>query len=242
MNKSIAVLTDNKYLAKEFERIILSVESIEKSNFYVSPYSDITDFDIIGIKTLDIKDEDDAAFIIGNYDLVFSIHSKQMFPPAVVNNVKCINVHPGYNPINRGWYPQVFAIINKTLVGSTIHEMDEELDNGLIIAQRIVEQKSTDTSLSLYNRIVESEIALLEENIQKIIKGDYEGKQASEKGRLFLKKDFNMLKEIDLEKKVTYREAIDTFRALTHGTYSNAYFRDEDNTKVYITIDLKKDQ
>ena len=241
MYKNIAILTDNRLLAKKFERIIQSINSIEKIDFYVSPYSDITDFEISGIETLDIKNLKDAEYIIDNYDLVFSIHSKQMFPPNVVNNVKCINVHPGYNPINRGWYPQVFAIINETIVGSTIHEMDEELDNGLIIAQRIVEQKSTDTSLTLYNRIVESEIALIEENIQSIIDGNYVGKMASEKGRLFLKKDFNKLKEIDLNQKVTYREAIDRFRALTHGAYSNAYFIDKDSNKVYITIDLKKE-
>ena len=81
-----------------------------------------------------------------NY-LIISLHCKQLFPKGLISTVKCINVHPGLNPHNRGWYPQVFSIINKRPLGATIHEIDEELDHGDVIAQKEVPVFSWDILL-----------------------------------------------------------------------------------------------
>ena len=52
-----------------------------------------------------------------------------MFPVDMVRNYRCINVHPGLNPYNRGWFPQTFSLVNHFPVGVTIHEMDAHLDD-----------------------------------------------------------------------------------------------------------------
>jgi len=128
--------------------------SIVKSAIWEHP-----DFKNQTNSTVNVKKQLDE--IIGSFDLVISIHCFQFFPKKLVKGVRCINIHPGFNPINRGWYPQVFAIINNLPIGATIHEMDEKLDNGPIIYREQVEKYPWDTSLTIYNRVLEKEIEVL---------------------------------------------------------------------------------
>jgi methionyl-tRNA formyltransferase len=95
--------------------------------FAISPFSNPEDFEI-STKVYDLKKSNHIIEIIEKYQLVFSLHCKQIFPSELISNVKCINVHPGYNPLNRGWYPQVFSIIYDLPIGATIHEIDEVVD------------------------------------------------------------------------------------------------------------------
>lgn len=46
--------------------------------------------------------------------------------------------------------------------------------------------------------------------------------------------------EIDLDKIVTMREAIDYLRAMTHPPYKNSYFIDEHGNKVFVALELEK--
>lgn len=246
MFKKILVISDNLNLCKEFEKIIFdqNLNNLDWS-FSVSPYSNRTKFDEslrYPVFTIDLKQESEVEELCKTYDLIFSIHCKQIFPKILVESVKCINIHPGYNPINRGWYPQVFAIINGTKVGATIHEIDSQLDHGNIIAQDYVTIDSWDTSLSLYNKITDLEISLLREHIKLILENNYISVIPSSEGNLYLKKDFNALCSLDLTKKQTIQETIDLLRALTHGEYKNAYFIDEKSgNKIFISVDFTKD-
>ena len=186
-------------------------------------------------KVLEVKEKTD--WILENFDMVVSVHCYQFFPAKLVNNIKCINIHPGYNPINRGWYPQVFAIINNLSIGATIHEMDEKLDNGPIICRRLVDKFPWDTSLSIYNRVLDTEMELLYDNFDSIFNNTYTVIKPEIGGNFFSKKDFNDLLEIDLDTKDTYRNVLNRLRALTHGIYKNAYFIDsETGKKIYLNL------
>lgn len=243
MYKDVLVISDNLSLCKRFIEII---ERKKISNclftFSISPFSNKEDFNILNgesIKVFDLKSHEHIEFIKSNYDLVFSIHCKQIFPVELINYLKCINIHPGFNPINRGWYPQVFSIINKTPIGATIHEIDKELDHGFIIDREQVDKTSFDTSGTLYNKIIDKEIELLENNIEKIIYNNYEVIEPESEGNLFLKKDFNKLLELDLNEQVSVGNLIDRLRALTHGDFRNAYFVDPNSQKkIFVNIEL----
>jgi methionyl-tRNA formyltransferase len=174
-----------------------------------------------------------------NYDLVISAHSKQLFPSELVNSTLCVNLHPGLNPYNRGWFPQVFSIINGLPLGATLHVIDEQIDHGPIIDQEIIDVYSWDTSLTAYSRVLEAEILLLERNLEVLISGDFTTDKPTNEGNLNFKADFEQLCELDLAKEMTLKESINLLRALTHGDYKNAYFSDpETNTKVFVSIDL----
>ena len=228
MFKNILIISDNPYLSKKFFEII-GKKKLTDCNFSlsISPFSNQNDFETScasAVQTFDLRDQPTIDFIKQHYDLVFSIHCKQIFPVDLISHVKCINIHPGFNPINRGWYPQVFSILNKLPVGATIHEIDEKLDNGGIIARAYVTKNSYDTSESLYNKIVAKEIELLEQYIEQIISCDYVPTKPEEEGNLYLKKDFNNLLELDLNEQITVGDMIDRLRALTHGKFNNAFF------------------
>jgi methionyl-tRNA formyltransferase len=247
MFSNVLIISDNLLLCKQFYSIIERKKiSNTKFTFSTSPFTDAESFivsDAVDTKVFNLKDQNAIDEIIAQYDLVFSIHCKQIFPPDLVAKVKCINVHPGYNPINRGWYPQVFAIINDYQIGATIHEIDKELDNGHIIARAFVEKEAYDTSETLYNKVIAKEVALLEEHLESILANNYEAFAPESESNLFLKKDFNQLLQLDLNEETTVGKVIDKLRALTHGSYSNAYFIDEKTgKKIYVGIQLKPQQ
>jgi dTDP-4-amino-4,6-dideoxyglucose formyltransferase len=240
--KKILVVIDNILLYERLKTIFLTkgradLQTTFKHSSIGSAISYHPDF-IGGSGLIDVKKE--AKEILENYQLVLSVHCLQFFPKELVKNVRCINVHPGYNPINRGWYPQVFAIIHDLPIGATIHEMDEKLDNGPIVARELVEKHDWDTSLSIYDRVLETEMKLFEQYFDAIMDETYTPIHPESNGNMFRKSDFNALCEIDMEEEGTFRAFYDKLRALTHGDYKNAFFIDKNGQKIYMKLDLEK--
>ena len=241
MYRNILIVSDNVSLCKQMLPVIKPYKD-RNFNFAISPFSNSYQFENELKEKVYVIDMNDIIVVrnLGrDYDLILSIHCKQIFPKELIKAVKCINIHPGYNPINRGWYPQVFAIINDLPVGATIHEIDEELDYGKIIARDFVDKRIYDTSLSLYEKITQKEMELFKDNIDSILNDAYSSFQPENEGNLFLKKDFNKLCAINLEENKTVGETIDMLRALTHGDFKNAYFVDPTSgKKVFISVNL----
>jgi methionyl-tRNA formyltransferase len=238
----LLVISDNLFLINAFHGLARNFEGLTvdyactKSNLALLNDTSL----VVKIKTVDVKTEYES--IAKQHDLIFSLHCKQMFPSELVRKVKCINVHPGYNPFNRGWFPQVFSIINNLKAGATIHEIDEQLDHGAIIARREVKIHSWETSIDVYYRVQLLEVELLKENLGHILSGSYHTFEPEEEGNVNLKKDFNDLCRLDMNKEMTMGSAINHLRALTHGKYANAFFIDpETGLKVYVKISLNKE-
>lgn len=78
--------------------------------------------------------------------------------------------------------------------------------------------------------------------MENILSNKYKTILPAEEGNINLKKDFNALCEVDLDKPVTMGEAIDYLRAMTHGNYKNAYFIDKNTgSKIFVAIQLEKE-
>lgn len=190
----------------------------------------------LGAVEIDIKSK--GKDFSSQYDVIFSLHCKQIFPAEVVNNTTCVNIHPGINPYNRGWFPQVFSIINKLPIGATIHLMNEDVDAGDIIVQQEVIINDCDTSLDVYEKIQDVELKLINEWFERIILGDYETYSPKETGNYNSISDFKKLCRLDLEHVASFKEHLDILRALSHGDFKNAYFFDSNEIKRYIKIDI----
>lgn len=246
MKKKILIISDNIYLCGELKRIFILYIDEYDFVFSISPYSNLKEFSNQlneKVFVFDLKQENDIENISTNFNMVISIHCKQLFPKKLFSKVKCINIHPGYNPINRGWYPQVFAIINNLPVGATIHEIDEQIDHGNIIARSFVKKEISDTSKTLYDKIIKKEIELVKDNLDAILKGTYKTFLPEEEGQLYLKKDFRKLCALNLDEVGTYSQFINKLRALTHGDLKNAYFIDsESGKKIYVSINLNAEE
>ena len=238
--KKIFVVTDNKFIFSEFKKIIDVKENIQV-DYFCSPKSEHIFSKEIATKTIKpmlLKNNDN--FFINNFDLGISCHSKQLFPSDLVNSILCVNIHPGLNPYNRGWYPQVFSIINGLPAGATIHVMDEEIDHGDIIIQKGIEINSYENSLQVYDKVQAKEIELLSNVLTDVLDGTFERIKPKSEGNYNSIQDYKNMCEIDLNKKVTMKEAIDYLRAMTHPPYKNSYFIDENGNKVFVSIELEK--
>jgi dTDP-4-amino-4,6-dideoxyglucose formyltransferase len=236
---NVLIISDNIYLCNKLIEVINDLEIPFKTftfSFTSRNNKSILLQNNIEISPLIINEKIDS--VIQKYDLVISAHCKQLFKKELIEKVKCINIHPGLNPYNRGWYPQVFSIINGLPLGATIHEIDSEIDHGPIIAQREIALYEYDTSLSAYNKVIETEIDLIRQNLIPILQNNYKT-FIPEEGNLNLKKDFSELCLLDLDKVQTVRETINHLRALSHSPFNNAYFFEKNSKKkVWVNLNI----
>ena len=171
----VCIITDNTYIYEGFTDLLArKPQSGHTFDFYYSPWNHAfaqrfgTGAHLAPIR---LKEQDSRFF--DAYDLFLSLHCKQLFPQELVERHLCINVHPGYNPYNRGWFPQVFSIMNGLPIGVTIHRMDAELDHGPILWHERLELRADDTSKDIYNRILAKELALIEQHLEELLTGNY---------------------------------------------------------------------
>lgn len=237
----IFVLTDNLLWLEKIESMFAKFDY--DVDLYCSPAgTKIFEEQITTGRITPISLRENLDFFLANYELGFSCHCKQIFPPELVQKIRCINIHPGLNPFNRGWFPQVFSILNDAPVGVTIHLMDREVDHGPIIFQEQCDINPWDTSKDIYDRIMKMEFEIFERELQNLIDGKYLIEIPCGQGNVNTIKDYKELLEIDLERQVTMKGAIDLLRALTHPPYKNGFFIDQFGQKIYVEVKLTKEE
>jgi phosphoribosylglycinamide formyltransferase-1 len=88
---------------------------------------------------------------------------------------RILNIHPSLLPAFPGLDAQAQALRHGVKwTGCTVHFVDETLDGGPIIEQRIVPVLDDDTEASLSSRILAEEHRLYPESVARIVSGDYE--------------------------------------------------------------------
>lgn len=240
--KRILIVSDNPTLVQFFqmEFVAQCIGMLATVTYCYSVINNCPDQMIsIGATPINMKDPKSISEVKGRFDLIFSLHCKQIFPAELVRSMPCINVHPGLNPFNRGWYPQVFSIINNNPIGATIHLMDEYVDHGDIIDQEEVEVLSSDTSLDIYERVLDAEKRLLSKNMRSIISLVFDHTPPCSEGNYNSIEDFRSICKLDLDSIGSLREHINLLRALSHGEFKNAYFYDEFGKRIYIRVILE---
>ncbi len=125
-------------------------------------------FDLVQIVTpqIELKEKADIG-IIASYGKIVPESLIKSFPHGI------INIHPSLLPKYRGPTPVQTAILNgDKKTGITIIKIDEEVDHGPVLEQRIIEIKENETSESLLKRTFELGSKMLPEVISKYIKGE----------------------------------------------------------------------
>lgn len=74
-----------------------------------------------------------------------------------------VNLHPGMLPWNAGANPNVWPLVDGSPAGTTLHVMNEVIDDGDLIAQREVPVSPADTAATLYAALMEASFDLLVE-------------------------------------------------------------------------------
>lgn len=135
-------------------------------------------FAAIGVPRSDISDVNAPAFLDElrrlEVDVIVSLNTPQKLkkPLLALPAHGCINVHFGMLPRYRGILPIFHALMNEeSSFGVTVHMMDEQLDNGDIVAQRAVPIATGDDLETLYPKGFATASALLDEALQSIETG-----------------------------------------------------------------------
>jgi phosphoribosylglycinamide formyltransferase 1 len=88
---------------------------------------------------------------------------------------RILNVHPSLLPAFPGLDVQKQALeYGAKFAGCTVHFVDEAVDHGAIIVQRVVPVQDEDTPESLAARILEQEHIAYPEAIARVLSGEYE--------------------------------------------------------------------
>jgi phosphoribosylglycinamide formyltransferase 1 len=88
---------------------------------------------------------------------------------------RILNIHPSLLPAFRGLDAQRQAFdYGVKVAGCTVHFVDEDLDHGAIVLQRVVSVLETDDAHLLADRILAEEHVAYSEAIARVASGDYE--------------------------------------------------------------------
>jgi phosphoribosylglycinamide formyltransferase-1 len=119
-----------------------------------------------------------------NVDLVILAGYMRLLSPEFITAFKdrILNIHPSLLPAFPGLDAQTQAFDYGTKVaGCTVHFVDEELDHGVIILQRVVPVLDSDDAHALAERILVEEHIAYSDAIARVVSGRY-----ALKGRKFV--------------------------------------------------------
>ena len=118
-----------------------------------------------------------AALKEHNVDLVCLAGYMRLLSPWFVQQFpqRILNIHPALLPAFPGLEAQQQAFAYGVKVsGCTVHFVDEELDHGPIIVQKVVPVLDTDDEHTLAARILEQEHVAYSEAIRIVVGGDFQ--------------------------------------------------------------------
>jgi folate-dependent phosphoribosylglycinamide formyltransferase PurN len=119
---------------------------------------------------------EEKIFSIKNFDLIISYGYKHILNKEVIesSSAPIINLHISYLPWNRGAHPNFWSFFDGTPSGVTIHLIDQGLDTGPIIYQKLISFDSNEnTFLQTYKRLNIEIEKLFIDNIEKIISKNF---------------------------------------------------------------------
>lgn len=108
-------------------------------------------------------------------DIIVANNCRTWLPPEIFSVPRhgALNVYDGLIPEYAGFFPILWVLLNReTHVGVTVHEMNEILDDGTIVAQQAIPVGSEDTTTDL----VLKTIGLVEPLVQRALNDVAEGR------------------------------------------------------------------
>jgi methionyl-tRNA formyltransferase len=126
---------------------------------------------------------------ISGYDLVICFGYRHIVRKRIIEelNAPIINLHISYLPWNRGSHPNFWSFYDGTPSGVSLHLVDEGIDTGPIISQKMIEfLPNEDTFLKTYERLKREIEQLFIDNITMILTNKITSKPQSHSGTFHL--------------------------------------------------------
>ncbi len=130
-------------------------------------------------------------------ETALSVHYPEILNEAELSRFKhAYNLHPGYLPFGRGYYPVFWALWEGTPAGATLHVMSTEVDSGPIIERLEVAKKVRDSGGTLLRRVRRAEQELFQKYWPAIRDGrELESTVQAPGGTYHSKSEFMTLRE-----------------------------------------------
>ena len=158
-------------------------------------------------------------------DILFVVAYGQILPKRLLEIPRLypLNVHFSLLPEYRGATPVNTALLNgDSVTGTSVMVMDEDLDSGDVVLSAECAVDESDNATSLFKKLTDLSLDLLEKNWEKIESGDLE--RVPQKGEAVFTK---MIQKSDLwlDFNSDARELFNKIRALTYEPGVRALFR-----------------
>lgn len=197
--------------------IITKKESKFNSDFADLSYLAIR-YNIPYIYVNNINSSETIDFIKGlNPDVIYCFGWSQIINKDILSIPKLgtIGFHPAELPKNRGRHPIIWALfLGLERTASTFFFMDEGVDSGDIISQRIINISYEDDAQTLYNKITHTALEQIEEFTYELKKGTYKRIPQDESLSNYWRKRTTIDGIIDF--RMSSRAIYNLVRALTH--------------------------
>jgi methionyl-tRNA formyltransferase len=152
-----------------------------------------------------------------NKNVALSVHYHCLFSAAHLTRYdKMYNLHPGFLPWGRGYYPVFWALWERTPAGATLHEISIGIDKGPIVAQLSVPYSEKDTGGTLHRRVQQAERDLFTMYFPRIVAGDIlPSRDQPLGGSYHSKADFLRMSQSQLSQDVSLEDRRRLAQALT---------------------------
>lgn len=129
-------------------------------------------------------------------DLIFiSLEFDRIIRTEKFKTDKLYNIHFSNLPSYKGMYTSVMPILKGEKTGGvTLHKIDNGIDTGDIIAQKLFNIEINDTARDLYFKYLDNALSLFKENFDNLLTGTFTAKKQSEINSSYYSKkeiDFN---------------------------------------------------
>ncbi len=180
-----------------------------------------------------------------NSSIALSCWSSYILNSELINSfpLGAYNFHNSLLPSLGGSGANIWAIINKKISGVTMHKISTKVDSGPIIDQKKINYLYLDTGYSLLKKQYKEMLRLLKKNWSNILLNKYDYIESNYKSSFYKKKNRDILKKINLNKKFRALDLINILRAYQFSNKDSAYF--QDNKKLYninIKINYRKNE
>lgn len=153
-----------------------------------------------------------------------------------------INTHPSLLPLNRGKHPYYWAVINENPLGSTLHFINENIDEGLILFQEAYDIDISQTGDIIYENSLDHMIYLFKKNYKNILTSSYvPKKQNLKEGDFHLSRDIEKHSRIDLEQTYLAKDLLNRIRARTFKNNKSSFFF-HNGKRYFVRLEIEEDK
>lgn len=162
-------------------------------------------------------------------EIIFSINYWKKIDKDYIKSIPrgIVNIHHSYLLKYKGRYSTSWAIANARKLncwvhGTTLHYIDENLDQGKIIASYKCEIKEEDTAESLFEKVEDLALVMFKENFSKIVNNEISTYLNEDEKSFYYDIDSNKNLEVSFDQKP--EEILDFVRAWSFKDRPKPYF------------------